>query len=159
MYQPPSHQPLYTQEDMQRRQDDEHLNLLAIFYYVYAGLSGLGVLYGLLYAVMGAAMGRIPLQPGRPGGETFPTAFFTVFGIAIMVLSGIGIWLNIATASALKARKNTLLIQINAALHCLSIPIGTVLGIFTFVVLARPSIKALFDGYTYHPKEQSPYDR
>jgi hypothetical protein len=154
MYQQPpqSNQPLFTQEDMQRHQDKEHLNLLAIFYYVMAGFYGLGVLYGLLYAITGAAMIKLPTQPGRPG-EAFPVMFFTVFGVAIMVISALCIWLNIATGNALKARKKSLLIQISAGISCLHVPIGTVLGVFTFLVLGRHSVKSLFDGYNYHPKE------
>ena len=31
-----------------------------------------------------------------------------------------------------------------AALACLSMPFGTVLGVFTIIVLARPSVQALF---------------
>jgi hypothetical protein len=32
-----------------------------------------------------------------------------------------------------------------AGISCISIPYGTVLGILTFLVLARPSIRAVFD--------------
>ena len=32
-----------------------------------------------------------------------------------------------------------------AGVNCLSMPIGTTLGIFTFVVLLRPSVTALYD--------------
>ena len=33
-----------------------------------------------------------------------------------------------------------------AAIMCLFMPFGTVLGVFTLVVLMRPSVKPLFDG-------------
>lgn len=36
-----------------------------------------------------------------------------------------------------------------AGVSCLSIPLGTALGVFTFIVLSRPSIVRLFE-------EQSP---
>ena len=39
-----------------------------------------------------------------------------------------------------------MLCQITAGLSCLEIPYGTVLGALTFVVLARPSVAALFRG-------------
>jgi hypothetical protein len=153
MYQqPPSHQPLYTQEDVQRQQDNEHLNLLSTFYYIMAGLSALSIFAGLFYAIMGASIGKMPVQPGRPG-EDFPGMFFAFFGVIIMISAALGTWLNIATASALKKRTGQVLIQVSAALHCISFPLGTILGVFTFIVLNRPSIKALFDGYNYHPKE------
>jgi hypothetical protein len=31
-----------------------------------------------------------------------------------------------------------------ACVACLSVPLGTVLGVFTIIVLMRPSVKALF---------------
>jgi hypothetical protein len=33
-----------------------------------------------------------------------------------------------------------------ACIICLSIPFGTVLGVFTIIVLNRPTVKARFDG-------------
>jgi hypothetical protein len=32
-----------------------------------------------------------------------------------------------------------------AATHCINIPVGVLLGIFTFIVLSRPEAKALFE--------------
>ena len=32
-----------------------------------------------------------------------------------------------------------------AGLNCLHMPLGTLLGVFTFIVLARPSVQALFE--------------
>ena len=32
-----------------------------------------------------------------------------------------------------------------AALECLSVPLGTLLGVFTLVVLSRPSVRDSFD--------------
>ena len=34
--------------------------------------------------------------------------------------------------------------QIMAGVNCLSIPFGLLLGVFTLIVLARPSVKALY---------------
>ena len=42
-----------------------------------------------------------------------------------------------------------------AALLCLSIPFGTVLGICAIIVLSRPSVKGLFEGQSA-PAIQSP---
>jgi len=36
--------------------------------------------------------------------------------------------------------------MIVAGLGCLAVPYGTLLGVFTFVVLGRPSVVRLFDG-------------
>jgi hypothetical protein len=42
-----------------------------------------------------------------------------------------------------------------AALSCLAIPYGTVLGIFTFMVLQRPAARAIF-GQTQAPPPLPP---
>lgn len=44
-----------------------------------------------------------------------------------------------------RQRRRTLCIVI-AAILCDSVPLGTILGVFTLVVLFRPSVQALFDG-------------
>src|SRR5688572_4833978 len=48
-----SYTPRYTEQDFQRRQDDEHLRLLAIFHYIYGGLIALGSCAFLIYIFMG----------------------------------------------------------------------------------------------------------
>jgi hypothetical protein len=41
-------------------------------------------------------------------------------------------------------RRRLMLCYVTAALACLQMPFGTCLGIFTFIVLGRPSVKASF---------------
>ncbi len=48
----------------------------------------------------------------------------------------------------LRRYRNRVFIFIVAGLSCLSMPYGTVLGIFTFVVLRRPVAEQLFAGGT-----------
>jgi hypothetical protein len=38
-----------------------------------------------------------------------------------------------------------------AIITCLSVPLGTALGVFTLIVLARPSVKQLFERRTAGP--------
>jgi len=45
----------------------------------------------------------------------------------------------------LKAKRNYIFILVIAALNCTFVMrLGTILGVFTFVVLMRPTVKALF---------------
>jgi len=44
----------------------------------------------------------------------------------------------------LSRRKNHLLCLIVAGVSCLFVPMGTVLGVFSIIVLMRPSVKELF---------------
>jgi hypothetical protein len=61
-----------------------------------------------------------------------------------MVLS-IGVaTLEILTGVFLTRHRNRLFCLIMAGITCLSVPLGTILGVFTFVVLLRPGVTELF---------------
>ena len=66
---------------------------------------------------------------------------------SIFVLGGWA-WaiLLLVTARKLRARKNRMFCCVIAGITCASVPLGTVLGVFTLVVLMRPSVQALFAG-------------
>ena len=122
------------------RQDLDHLNVLAILHYVLAGLSALFSLLPLLYVVLGFAI----LAQGGPGAQV-GLFFVIVFGIiaAYFVLSAI---LSLVGGIYLHRRKGRTFCFIAAAISCVHVPLGTVLGIFTILVLSRESVKELFAG-------------
>jgi len=139
------------------RQDLDHLNVLAILHYVLAGLSALFSLLPLLYVVLGFAI----LAQGGPGAQV-GLFFVIVFGIiaAYFVLSAI---LSLVGGIYLHRRKGRTFCFIAAAISCVHVPLGTVLGIFTILVLSRESVKELFAGRgRYHDPEDEdhppPYD-
>jgi hypothetical protein len=45
----------------------------------------------------------------------------------------------------IKKRKNRTFSFVVAAMNCLQFPFGTALGVFTFIVLARPTVKSSYD--------------
>ena len=45
----------------------------------------------------------------------------------------------------LAQRRRYIFCMVMAAIACLFVPLGTVLGVFTIVVLAKPEVKATFD--------------
>ncbi len=53
---------------------------------------------------------------------------------ALLIYSGLG----------LAQRKRRVFSMVMAALSCLQIPFGTILGVFTLVVLQRPTVRALY---------------
>jgi hypothetical protein len=127
---------------------------LRIGYLVDGGVSAFYSLFGLFYVAMGALMAStIPNMPNAPQGPNAPppefffwffAAFGALFGFVGIVLS----FLNFFTAYALKKRRYRGVCLVTAALTCLFIPYGTIIGIFTFIVLGRPSVKMLFDSST-----------
>jgi hypothetical protein len=126
-------------------QDEEYLNLLSVFYYVVAGLTAVSALFPVIHLTIGVA-----IVSGAFGGEA---------GDDVAVLIG---WLFVAIATfmiatvlalaammvfagrAIRQRRNHMYCVVVAAASCLMFPFGTILGIFTIVILSRDSVKRLF---------------
>ena len=69
---------------------------------------------------------------------------FLVIGIlGTLFVAGIAL-LEFFVAKKLVRRESKTLCFVVAGINCLSIPLGTVLGIFTFLVLSRPSVAESF---------------
>lgn len=133
----------------QAKQDEEHLKLLSIFYYVSGGLTALvavfpllGVAFGLAAVIAGGA------TAARPAPEAAALALvggcFAVAGGLFFLLAGALAVLKLYTGHALARHKSRTLCLVVAGLTCLAIPYGTVLGVLTFIVLTRPSVERLF---------------
>lgn len=136
----------YSAEDMQRRQDDDHLRILAICYYVMAGLSGFTALYFLMYAFMGSIFAFIPASQSGSGGPmpAFMSSIFAVIGGFGVVVSAVKAFFDVRAGLCLARKQGYTLPFVMAVITCLSVPIGTLLGVFTIVVLTRPSVKYAF---------------
>ena len=133
--------------ERQRILDEEHLRLLRIGYLTMGGVSAFTGLFGLFYVFMGAvmasAMRAAPKGPNDPSPEFFALIFVGI-GLVFMLLAGSYAALAFLSARALRLRRSRTLCLITAGLSCLYIPFGTILGIFTFNVLGRPSVLPLF---------------
>jgi hypothetical protein len=126
--------------------DHEHLKLLAIFWYVWGGLMALGVCGSLVYVGLGVMMLLAPPptnSPNDPPPEVLAGIFLGV-GAVVLVLTIVMGGLSILTGRSLATQQRRTLCYVMAALACLSIPLGTVLGVFTFVVLGRPAVAQMF---------------
>ena len=147
-----------TDQEKQAVLDDEHLRLLRIGYYVAAGADALFALFPLIYVVIGIVMTVTlpgPRRPGEPSPAMFGL-FFVFFGLIIsFFLAAQGV-LKFLTARALERRRSRTLCLVAAALSCLQMPWGTLLGIFTFMLLSRPTVKELFNPTASHGSTQPP---
>jgi hypothetical protein len=125
--------------------DAEHLSLLRILWVVNAWLSVLGVVASLGYVAVGVFLRFLSATPNA--GDA-PPAFvgWLMSGIGVLFVAGFTALaaLQFATARALKERRSKTLVQVAAAIAFLNLPLGTALGVFTFVVLGRPSVSRLF---------------
>ena len=126
-------------------QDQQHLDLLGIFHYVVAGISALCSLIPVIHLAMGLAMvtGQFPHKPGEPDPAMFGWIFVVLGGG--FIAAGLAFSALLAYAGrCLRRRRRYTFCMVMAAISCAFMPFGTVLGVFTLVVLTRPSVKPLF---------------
>ncbi|HEX4000928.1 MAG TPA: hypothetical protein VHX65_20450 [Pirellulales bacterium] len=139
--------------EMQQRQDREHLRLLAIFHFVAGGfaLLGAGVMF-LESAMMGSLFAnpemlkRMQQDPKGPPPEFvkhFMEFFVWIFLFISIFLVAMAI-LNVFSGLFLLRRKHRVFSVVVAAIDCLQIPIGTILGVFTILALSRDSVRQMY---------------
>jgi hypothetical protein len=126
-------------------QDREHLRLLAVFHYVVGGLAALFASIFLVHVFMGGLMTFRPeaLGSGEPA-PGFIGVLFMVFGSAALILGWAFAGTLIYAGRCLLATRRYTFCLVVAAVACAFAPFGTVLGVFTILVLLRPSVKQLF---------------
>lgn len=132
-------------------EDASQLRLLAIFHYVVAGLTGLFSLFPLIHVGIGIAAltGSMPINsnggPASPGETQLFGWIFIVIG-SLLITFGLTLagFMAYAGRCLARRRRHTLCLVVGA-LSCMLMPLGTVLGVFTLIVLLRPAMKAAFD--------------
>ncbi len=130
-------------------QDGEHLRQLSIFHYVVGGITALCACILFIHLAIGLAMlfGVFPDNDAPPA----------IVGLIMVVIAGcfilagwaLGICQFIA-GGYLKSRKHYTFCLVIAGISCMLIPFGTALGVFTILVLMRPSVKEMFDASGEH---------
>jgi hypothetical protein len=130
--------------------DAEHLKLLSIFYMVSAGLSAFYSLIGLIYAAIGVLVFEmVSKMPASGANDGPPPALigwiFGGIGFAFFLAFATIAALKLRAAFCIKGRKSRWLCLVTAVISCLEIPYGTLLGVFTFIVLDRASVRNEFD--------------
>ncbi len=132
----------FTNKDMQ------HLELLTIFYYIFGGISILFSFFPLLYVIIGILY---IMSPELVAGKELDTSVTPFLGWLFIALGSVFILLGLAyaiclinTGRFLARRKHYLFCLIMGCLSCISFPFGTILGVFTIIVINRQSVKEQF---------------
>jgi hypothetical protein len=130
---------------MPTERDVEQLRNLAIGHFVYAGLTGVGALFALVYVLIGLIAAAAPASssPGAPDPMVLGGIFVAV-GLFVFALFAAKCVLLIVSGIGLRAQTRMTTSYVAAALSMMTFPIGTILGVLTFVVLQRPAVKALY---------------
>jgi hypothetical protein len=133
--------------NQQVNEDLSHLKVLSICFYVKAGLTAITALFFSIYIFAGAFFmaADIPRKAGDPPPELLG-GIFVGFGLVLMLIFFALAFLAFWAGRSLSKHKNYTFCIVIGALVCLSMPLGTILGIFTIIVLMRDSVKAIFNG-------------
>lgn len=121
--------------------DEEHLKLLSVFHYVVGGITGFFAFFPLIHLVMGIAILVGAMDGDAPAFLGLMLVVFPLFAIAAGWT--LAICLIVAGQRLAKRRHYTFCLVV-AAISCILMPYGTILGVFTIIVLMRPTVKELF---------------
>jgi hypothetical protein len=130
---------------MDMTRDEEHLQLLSTFHYVVGGLAALFALFPGVYLLMGLALIFIHDQHASNGPPPAVIGWvFVVIGVVCITLGMTLAAFVLATGRNLARHRHYTFCMVMACIECLFMPFGTVLGVFTIVVLVREPVKQLF---------------
>lgn len=132
--------------------DEEHLKLLQIGHLVLSIITALFACLPLMHVAMGVA---ILVSPESMFGDAKGKGPPPLFGLLFVVMGGLfslAGWtlaaLIFAAGRAIERRRRHAFCIIVAAVSCIFMPFGTILGIFSLMILNRPSVKLLFEAGT-----------
>jgi hypothetical protein len=141
-YPPPPQQP-----PVRSIQDVQHLNLLAVFHFIYGAFIAFVGLIFAVYIVFGIFLATSAVPTGSGSGGPPPEAIgglIAVIGVIAMLFTWGKAALVVWSGFSLRAHRRATLSLVVAFLCCLNVPFGTALGVFTIMVLSRASVKALY---------------
>ncbi len=124
----------------------QHLNLLGIFYILF-GMLGLLTLLGLgIMPLFEKALLSLQESAEMSADQIENTKkLLHLLTLGLIALTMVHVFFNILVGICLLRRRCYTACFLAGSLTCLALPLGTVLGIFTIVVLSKKETKQLFD--------------
>jgi hypothetical protein len=140
---------------MDKQDELRYLKILAIFHWVAAVFTGLIACFPIIHFLVGLAMMGIGFGIGsfsESNSSFFEALIPGAVGVFFTLIAGGTILLGWALAVCqvlvgffLYRKKHPTFCFIVACIECSFPPWGTALGVFTFIMLLRPSVKAAFE--------------
>jgi hypothetical protein len=136
--------------------DAEHLRTLVICHYIKAGLTlimsaFIPLHYAIIRMVFTNPEFTMSMKEAQKGGQPMPfdpQQFFALFQW-FYVIAGVfmlaAIILTVISGRFIQRRVNRTFSIVIAGFLCLFFPFGTILGIFTIIVLTKESVMRLYD--------------
>jgi hypothetical protein len=109
-----------------------------------------------MYFVFVGAIFFIAPNAGGPGGgggggagggppPAFFIPFFACFGVGTLLMSLAMTTGTAVCARCISKRRGRIFCYVMSGFNCMQMPIGTLLGVFTIIVLSRDSVRELFE--------------
>ena len=127
-------------------EDLEHLRLLSIFHYVMAALTALFTLIPVVQLLFGMALSFGWGEFEHDAPPAFVGWLLSCIAGVLFLLGGTYAVCLVIAGRSLARHRNWVFCMVIAGISCTFMPVGTVLGVFTMVVLNKPSVRALFEG-------------
>ncbi len=126
--------------------DVEHLNLLAIFHYVVGGIGFLFACFPVIHLLIGLAMIAAPGVATRHGDPASAIVgyFFAGFATFFILIGWTAAVCTIISGYLISKRRKRMFSFVMGIFLCMFMPFGTVLGVFTIILLNKESVKALY---------------
>jgi hypothetical protein len=134
--------------DPQARRDAEHLKLLSIFHFILAALGLFGIAFLALHLVLMSAIFTNPEMWKNSKNGPPPEILFKLmlggyaFGVVVILTGG---FLNLLSGLFIRKRRHRMFSIISGGLNCLHVPFGTLLGVFTILILSRDSVRKIYE--------------
>jgi hypothetical protein len=127
----------------------EHLRLLSIGYYIYGGIAAFSVCIFLVHLVVLIVFAVVPdsAWTANQGTEFSPRFLFLIMAgvVGSLIIAGWALGgLTIFAGRCIRNRKRYVFTLIIAAINCVFVPFGTLLGVLTFIHLRQPDTKNEF---------------
>ena len=139
----------YERADYQMLRDADHLRLLSLFHYIYGGIVIAMSSFAVIHLVLGITMivnpGAFAGARGQAPADRMLGWMFAVLGGAVIVIGWTVGLLTILSGRWIKQRRRRLFSMVLAGVNCMWVPLGTVLGVTTLMVLLRDSVRALYE--------------
>jgi len=131
---------------MNMNNDRQHLKLLSIFHYIVGGILAFFSLFPLIHFTIGLLIITESISVHSSGNLPPQAAgyIFAAVGGLLFILGEVFAIATIVSGRFLKRRQRYWFSFVMACILCLFTPLGTILGVFTIIVLSRQSVKELY---------------
>ncbi len=126
-------------------EDERYLSLLSIFHYALAALATLFALFPTIHLAVGIAFLCGAFKDPQGQVESPWVGWIFIAFASVWILCGLTFASCVfLTGRSLQRKRRYMFCLVMAGLECVFMPFGTVLGIFTLVVLLKDRVRELF---------------